>query len=166
METLDVKCGELKRCHGCLIEKPVTEFHKDKNRLKGRSDKCKTCTSIYTKENYRANRDRIKAKSQYYRRKNLQTVKEKERKYHLRKNYQLTDCEYTTMLAAQDEKCLICGRHKSNFKYKLSVDHNHQTGKVRGLLCTRCNFKIAVLEDKTFVVEAKKYLYKYDGTVI
>jgi hypothetical protein len=39
----------------------------------------------------------------------------------------------------QAGKCGVCGRHESEFKSKLAVDHNHKTGQVRGLLCYRCN---------------------------
>jgi hypothetical protein len=40
---------------------------------------------------------------------------------------------------AQAGKCAICGKHESEFKNRLAVDHNHKTGLVRGLLCYRCN---------------------------
>lgn len=39
----------------------------------------------------------------------------------------------------QNGKCAVCKKDESHFKHRLSVDHNHSTGKVRGLLCYRCN---------------------------
>lgn len=58
----------------------------------------------------------------------------------------------------QDGKCGICQKHEASFKIRLSVDHNHKTGQVRGLLCYYCNkFVVArhTLESATKLV---KYL--------
>jgi hypothetical protein len=54
--------------------------------------------------------------------------------------------EYEEKLQAQKEKCCICGG--SNYKgIALAVDHNHITGRVRGLLCNRCNTVIGLIEE-------------------
>jgi len=47
--------------------------------------------------------------------------------------------ERTKLSVAQHDRCGVCGRHETEFKSKLAVDHNHKTGQVRGLLCYRCN---------------------------
>jgi len=66
---------------------------------------------------------------------------------------------------AQNQCCAICGKHESNFKKKLSVDHNHQTGKVRALLCYYCNkFLVGRFRINT-IVPVMKYLVKYDDPV-
>lgn len=67
--------------------------------------------------------------------------------------------EYNDMLDAQGGTCAIC-----NLKYdkKLAVDHNHTTGKNRGLLCDRCNRGIGLLQDSIDNVErALAYLTEY-----
>jgi len=58
---------------------------------------------------------------------------------HRRRNLpvRLTDEEYKTLLIRQGGGCAICGRPPK--KIRLSVDHDHRTGKTRGLLCMRCN---------------------------
>ena len=58
------------------------------------------------------------------------------------KRYGLTAGAYNKLLKAQHNCCAICGRHKSLFTKRLHVDHDHDTGKVRGLLCTGCNWNL------------------------
>ena len=71
--------------------------------------------------------------------------------------YGLTKQQFTEMLAAQQNQCLICddpieGR-------KVCVDHDHLTGKVRGLLCNSCNFGIGALRDSSeLCLKAATYL--------
>lgn len=65
---------------------------------------------------------------------------ERERNY--QKLYGIGVAEYDAMLVAQDGKCKICGRARAskNVKFRFfSVDHDHKTGAVRGLLCNKCN---------------------------
>lgn len=53
--------------------------------------------------------------------------------------YGLTEAEYWDLYGAQDGKCYICGTYRPSDHKKLSVDHCHKTGRIRGLLCQRCN---------------------------
>jgi Autographiviridae endonuclease VII len=50
--------------------------------------------------------------------------------------------DYNRMFQEQNGKCAICKTHQSELTKALSVDHDHKTGKVRGLLCYRCNLLI------------------------
>ena len=64
------------------------------------------------------------------------------------------------MLEQQDGKCAICKSEDSKGK-RFSVDHNHKTGEVRGLLCNPCNVAIGLLKDSPEVIDsAKEYLLK------
>ena len=66
----------------------------------------------------------------------------------LKKAYGITLVQYEEMLAKQDGRCAICHIASTEFKKGLHVDHNHKTGKIRGLLCTNCNTRlVAALED-------------------
>ena len=67
------------------------------------------------------------------------------------------------MLEAQDGRCAICGNKPR--KRRLDVDHNHKTGKVRGLLCRRCNHKgLGAFHDSYQVVQiAEAYLASTDA---
>jgi hypothetical protein len=64
----------------------------------------------------------------------------------LKTRYGITVDEYDQMLIAQGGGCAICGRPRSG-KKNLPVDHNHKTGRVRGVLCHPCNRWIGVIVD-------------------
>lgn len=71
-------------------------------------------------------------------------AKKKPKLYGMRKYWpELTEeqaeKERQKLFEKQEGKCGVCYKHESNFKMRLSVDHNHKTGQVRGLLCYRCN---------------------------
>ena len=62
------------------------------------------------------------------------------------KKYGITDIEYVKMLNTQKNICAICGKPETKMQggkiQGLSIDHDHNTGKVRGLLCCKCNHLI------------------------
>jgi DNA-directed RNA polymerase subunit RPC12/RpoP len=72
--------------------------------------------------------------------------------------YGISLVEYNTILVKQDYRCAMCKRHVSELRFHLAVDHNHQTGAVRGLLCTSCNAGLGIYEDKVFVDMCNNYL--------
>ena len=78
-----------------------------------------------------------------------------------RAGIKLTPKEYDVIYNKQEGKCDICGKHQTKQKKKLAVDHDHDTGQVRGLLCNRCNLGISWFEDDPdWVVNAVDYLDK------
>jgi len=84
----------------------------------------------------------------------------------LRDSFNLTLGEYEQMFKAQQGKCAICNQPEvqmRNGKLKaLAVDHNHQTGAIRSLLCTECNQMIGkAKEDKNILLSAIQYLEKH-----
>jgi len=84
-----------------------------------------------------------------------------DRKFNLKKKYGITVEEFEQMLKNQDYKCDICKLPSDSFKEWLVVDHNHTTGKVRGLLCKSCNFGLGNFKDSTFNLQnALNYLLK------
>jgi hypothetical protein len=74
----------------------------------------------------------------------------------LKRAYTLTLEAYEAMVVAQDGKCAICKSDNgdTNHKKKLFVDHDHQTGKVRALLCHRCNSGIGYMRDDVNLLRA------------
>ena len=66
------------------------------------------------------------------------------------------------MLNLQNNSCSICKKHKDEFTYHLVVDHCHTTGKIRGLLCKKCNLGIGHLNDDITILENSiEYLKKH-----
>lgn len=77
----------------------------------------------------------------------------------------LKECEIERqkMSDAQGAKCAICNKHENEFKKKLSVDHRHHDGLVRGLLCFYCNkYRVGRFTLKT-IKPVIDYLLKYEG---
>lgn len=84
------------------------------------------------------------------------------REHRLRSEYGLTVQEYEDMSKAQDNVCAICGKPDPKFS-NLAVDHCHETGQVRGLLCRLCNTGIGALGDNVAgLLRALEYLKKYE----
>ena len=119
----------MKRCPACQTVKPVSEFGKDKNRRDGRYHTCRPCVRDYyvTKEKHarKARRPELRARELY-------------------KRYGLSVEAYATMVAGQKGMCAICSQTSDK---PLVVDHDHVTGKIRGLLCGRCNLGIGLFDD-------------------
>ena len=88
----------------------------------------------------------------------------KERKLKIRYNVSVSD--YNIIYKKQNGVCAICNKKESstncNGKVRvLSVDHNHSTGKIRGLLCARCNQALGLFQDNPKnLKQAIKYLEK------
>lgn len=65
------------------------------------------------------------------------------------------------MLEAQNHRCAICGGERTGPGTRLHIDHCHKTGKVRGLLCSKCNTVIGLAgEDPVRLMNAALYLEK------
>jgi len=151
----------MKVCRRCKERKPNSEFYKNKRTPDGLSIWCKTCTKVYGVKSYnthrekkikyarswrRANPEKVKAFRKRWQKANPKKIHETERRYALKKNYGLTLKDYARMFKAQGEVCAICGEPERERKY-LSVDHDHFTEKVRGLICTRCNRALGFADD-------------------
>ena len=105
-------------------------------------------------------RERTKAKVKEYNIKNPQA----KLKQHLRK-YDLSIEQYNEMFNQQNGKCAICNDIGDDSKLfrPLYIDHNHTTGKVRGLLCQRCNFMIGQARDSIEILsKGIEYLKHYE----
>jgi len=83
-------------------------------------------------------------------------IKPDYRKRHLLKKYGMTPSDYERIWTEQGGVCAICGLPE--LRRRLSVDHDHKTGKIRGLLCDRCNLAFGLLQDDLALLDAmKKY---------
>jgi hypothetical protein len=111
--------------------------------------------------NYRRNRRKFCAKSRREYRQNPEIRLRAD----LKKRYNLDLQAYKTLLEAQNGKCAICGGGETGKFSRLSVDHDHATGKVRGLLCSACNAGLGRLRDSRKLLEsALRYLEAAEAT--
>jgi hypothetical protein len=80
----------------------------------------------------------------------------------LKSKYGITVEDYDKMYEFQGGCCDVCGRHQTEFQKRLAVDHDHETGAVRSLLCASCNSGIGKLGDDIATVrEALNYLIRH-----
>ena len=180
---------ETKKCTTCKVEQPLSAYRKDNSRYNGIHPTCNTCNKEiqsrwYAKnrelgkqrssERYHKNKDLINAKRRQARATNPELVRAKAResydpiasKVASWKRAGIKDMtydRYLTMLEDQNHCCSLCGLGKDLFKRQLSVDHDHETGEVRGLLCDACNGGIGRLKDSVIMLKkAIAYLEKYE----
>ena len=157
-------------CKKCKIEKQKNEFYRDKSRKSGYSYVCKSCKNKYISEYSKKNPQIRKEIYRRHKEKYPFANKERRKKYYLknkdgavfdytlRKEYGISLEKYNEMIILQNNLCAICCKPESR-KKRLSVDHCHKTGKVRGLLCDKCNNGIARFnEDIQVLKNAIKYL--------
>lgn len=144
-----------KCCSRCQATKASESFHNRADQKDGLAPQCKDCSNARRKAWREANPERNRYRIQAWRDNNPDAIKD----HDLRKNYGIGLAEYRRLFAKQNECCAICDRHQSEFQKALAVDHDHETGKVRGLLCGDCNIAIGLLQDSVAkVLAAASYL--------
>ena len=164
----------MKVCKKCGATKPVDDFYRAAGMRDGYRSECKACNLAAKHERYlanpeveiarvkrwqQANADRLNA----YRRarRSEPAVKQAERAGHLRRKYGITVEQYEEMLASQGGCCAIC-RREPRPDISLHLDHDHQSGQLRGILCFRCNNALGDFDDDpTLIGAALAYLRSY-----
>jgi hypothetical protein len=113
-----------RQCGICQVVKPLDDFYAAKRNRYGRNYQCKPCSMTYS------------------------------RVFHFKK-FGITEAEYWELWKKQDGKCRICtasfsSQHNGSTgrMRRLSIDHCHTTGKIRGLLCSKCNTGIGLFDDR------------------
>jgi hypothetical protein len=133
------KCGEIKQ---------LVQFPKKKDAADGHLHNCRTCDG--------------ERKSKYT------WSREQWWEWEIKRHYGITKDEYNSILESQHCSCAICQIHLDDYAgihgngkkvERFSVDHCHTTGKVRGLLCFRCNLAIGYAQDNPDIMEkAAQYI--------
>lgn len=176
----------MKKCSKCKVEKPLDQFSKDESRRDNLSPTCKPCIKNYHKEYYLRNRENVteKVRKRYEENPNLALERSKRRYetnkqerleqirqwrgnnkhkirwYGLKAKYGITKEEYESLIEKQNNVCAICKMENTNGK-PLCVDHEHSTGKIRGLLCFSCNTALGLMKEHSCLLrEAATYLEK------
>ena len=131
----------LKRCSACKVEKPIDEF------VCG-AYKCRSCSCAYNRAHYQRNKGKIRVQGTEYRQ--TEEGKIAGRRVQLKYKHGISLEEYRVLYQAQDGKCAVCGLYQKT----LYVDHCHKTGKIRGLLCCRCNLVLGQVKDNTIILRS------------
>ena len=119
------------------------------------------CSCCYNNQAYAKNPERKRQLKRDWVSKNKERVKSLKRQSALLRNYGITTEDYDRILQSQAGNCATCGRTDSGRPKnpRLVVDHNHKTGKVRGLLCSLCNVAIGMIQESPERLERiKTYL--------
>jgi hypothetical protein len=107
---------------------------------------------------YRANRSAVLAAARARYKLNRAAKILQNRDYRLKTKFGISLEFYEEMVGLRGGRCDICG-HKSNGRGSLHVDHDHISGKVRGLLCSSCNLALGLFQDEPDrLLAAEKYL--------
>lgn len=158
----------MKTCNGpCKQTKDDSEFFikRYKSGKTGLRAYCKSCGKA-ARDAWRKSSPKDNDRNKLYNKENAEVIKWKKLvKYWPGATWEQAKYNYNTLLYKQGGKCAICkdsesaAHHISKQIKNLAVDHDHETGKVRGLLCSSCNRAIGLLqEDRTRIEMALVYL--------
>jgi hypothetical protein len=155
-----IRCGELKPlseytihnrktghhrnfCHDCE-KKWISKYHKSPHGKETRKDWVDS------------NKEKIEEYKRFYKQDSVR--QELSRVYHrarlLKEQFGMTVDDYMAMYEKQGGKCAICGMDKNGTRKNFCVDHNHETGKIRGLLCHNCNVSVGLMKDDPLLLRA------------
>lgn len=124
----------IRSCKKCNTSKDITEFRKAKGCDFGYTHVCKTCSNLRSLSRY---------KSVGQRKRKLETNRDR----HLRIKYGITDVDYVNMFNEQKGVCPVCTEVLELRDSSTHIDHNHTTGKVRGLLHISCNLSLGLIKE-------------------
>lgn len=142
---------EKKWCGKCQQWLPLSHFSKNKVKWDGLQERCKECRKNHW--------DNI---GKYTRTIPPEEIRRQRHRIQVIKSYGITEDEFNQMLLKQDNKCAICGTSDWG-RPSPSIDHNHKTGKVRALLCNRCNRVLGLTEDSPELISKMlEYLKEYE----
>jgi hypothetical protein len=165
IEAIDIFAPD-KLCRRCKRTKPLDGFSRNKRAKDGLQTYCKVCTNALTMERYRRDPAPYAARNAAYQKRvgrpYAQAQKRASRRYRAKPDTKLRDRErwlrrygitlddYTSMHQKQGGCCAVCGVSEIEHGKPLVVDHEHTTGRVRGLLCHKCNIGLGLFGDDIF----------------
>lgn len=133
--------------------------------LPGKSRRCRACRNAYMRGYWKREKPRAIRKARY----DAQPI-EKKRAYHLMRAHGITLEQFYDLARIQEGKCAICAKTETDGKVRaggytwLHVDHDHETNKIRGLLCNNCNCGVGYFGDGSVqtAIAFVKYLVSYE----
>jgi hypothetical protein len=170
-------------CKSCGCTKSRDEFHKAKREKNGLQFRCKTCDKKWHADRYIRDKEKISEQTKKWKRDNSEKVfeistlwkknnpdriKSYQRITNLRKNFGLEVYEYEKMFKEQNGVCFLCGEsevkrnHLTKELLALAVDHCHEKGTIRRLLCAQCNHGLGFFKDNSELLrKAANYIESF-----
>lgn len=153
-----------KECFNCKTTKPIEDFVKASRSKDGRSGQCKACCLEYSRKRrpltprVLKTADELKViaieRSRLWYYNHQDWVRDRS----LKKNYGISLEQFNSMFETQGKCCAICKRKELKGN-NWAVDHDHITGRIRGILCNNCNTSIGLLEEnRTAIIRMAEYL--------
>lgn len=126
-------------CGLCKQYKPLNEFYIDRQKFNGLSTYCKSCCKLKAKGQYSRNPERAKQAMKKWRKENP----ERNAFIKAKSAYGISEEEWKNL----KQMCYICGATT-----KLRIDHSHQSGRIRGMLCDNCNKGLGFFKDNPSIL--------------
>lgn len=160
----------MKVCSKCGSEKVLEDFYKHPGGIDGRRGDCKVCVLAARRQRYLEEGDLLRGRVKEYQKNNpeklakyeassarVASVAKSTRRSYLLKTYGLTVEKFDEMFTEQGGRCAVC---KSDDPVRSwTVDHDHVTGAVRGILCWHCNVGLGHFrDDASNLIAAADYL--------
>ncbi len=152
----------MKWCSTCKAEKPLSEFSRNKVYHDGLARTCRTCNNARSAAYGRKHQKRLAARAlaRYH------AAPEQHAEYSLKRHYGVPHGTYARMLSEQAGKCAICQTTEPGGPAKrirrFHIDHCHETGQIRALLCESCNNGLGRFHDNPDTLRlAADYIIKY-----
>lgn len=147
----------MKQCRKCGEMKALSAFNKAKGNRDGLTGSCKTCIHKRWKSWYEDPSSEAKSKNaERNRHRSTNVLSPEDRRAKSLRRYGLTYEEYVARRNKFDNLCEVCQTRSS-----VAVDHDHVTGKVRGILCHQCNQALGLMLDRSDILRrAIEYLNK------
>jgi len=161
----------VKTCRDCGETKPFDDFYTSVGSRDGHRPECKACNLTTRRAKYLENPQPYIDRALKWQRENRERYLDRQRSYagtvsrktsnrksHLKRKYGLTLEAFDELLASQGGGCAICGTTDAD-----NVDHDHTSGRVRGILCFNCNITIGqAQDDEDRLASAMAYLARDD----
>lgn len=135
-------------CSKCKLSKSTSKFSKNKANKTGLDSICLKCACQRAKRWQLKHRDKVLPKKRAW----YHANREREENNRLKRLYGITVCDLANMVQRQRNRCAICNQELP-VGMDRHVDHDHSNGKVRGVLCKKCNHLLGDARDSIFILQ-------------
>lgn len=148
-----------KKCTKCGTVKPLEQFYKSIHKNDGLDSWCKKCKVEDNRAYVQRNIEEKRKYRKQYHIKNREKHLQQSKRNNIRLKYNIEDSTYQEMIKQQNNRCAICGTVFDSKTNLAHLDHCHDTGRIRGMLCRKCNTGLGMFKDnQELLLKAALYL--------